>query len=64
MDMSFGIQALAAKYILDNRGRLSNRVYEIPPEIDRKVAFMKLKGMGISLDSLSSEQFEYLHSWK
>jgi adenosylhomocysteinase len=64
MDMSFGIQALAAKYILDNRGRLSNRVYEIPPEIDRRVAFMKLKGMGIRLDSLSSEQFEYLHSWK
>jgi adenosylhomocysteinase len=64
MDMSFGIQALAAKYILENRGRLSNRVYEIPPEIDRRVAFMKLKGMGIRLDSLSSEQFEYLHSWK
>jgi adenosylhomocysteinase len=64
MDMSFGIQALAAKYILENRGRLSNRVYEIPPEIDRRVAMMKLKGMGVGLDSLSSEQVEYLHSWK
>ncbi|MDD2573125.1 MAG: adenosylhomocysteinase [Bacillota bacterium] len=64
MDMSFGIQALAAKYVLENRGKLLNKVYEIPADIDRRVALMKLKGMGISLDSLSSEQVEYLHSWK
>jgi adenosylhomocysteinase len=64
MDMSFGVQALAARYIMENRGKLKNRVYEIPSDIDRRVALMKLKGMGISLDSLNCEQIEYLNSWK
>lgn len=64
MDMSFGIQTLAAKYILDNRDSLLNRVYEIPEEIDRYIAVMKLKSMGIELDNLSDKQIEYLHSWK
>jgi adenosylhomocysteinase len=64
MDMSFGVQTLAARYIMENRGKLKNRVYEIPSDIDRRVALMKLKGMGISLDSLNCEQIEYLNSWK
>ncbi len=64
MDMSFGIQALAAKYILDNRGKLSERVYEIPGEIDRHIAAMKLKSMDVELDNLSDEQLEYLSNWK
>jgi adenosylhomocysteinase len=64
MDMSFGIQALSARYILNNYSRLDNRVYQVPEEIDKRVAYMKLKGMGITIDSLSSRQVEYLHSWK
>jgi adenosylhomocysteinase len=64
MDMSFGIQALGAKYILDNHNKLSNRVYEVPEDIDRQVSFMKLEGMGIQIDSLDSQQVDYLHSWK
>lgn len=64
MDMSFGIQALCARYILDSRGKLENRVYEVPGEIDRRVAQMKLRGMGIQIDNLTNSQVEYLHSWK
>ncbi len=64
MDMSFGIQALTAKYILENRGRLSNRVYEIPAAIDQYIAIMKLKSMGIEFDSLRDDQADYLGSWK
>jgi adenosylhomocysteinase len=64
MDMSFGIQALGGKYILENSGRLSNRVYEIPGDIDHRVALMKLEGMGLKIDRLDSSQVKYLHSWK
>jgi adenosylhomocysteinase len=63
MDMSFALQALSAKYINDNGSKLENRVYEVPEEIDKKVAEMKLKGMGIEIDSLTSEQTEYLRGW-
>ncbi|MBA1333949.1 MAG: Adenosylhomocysteinase [Firmicutes bacterium] len=64
MDMSFGVQALCARYILNSRGKLENKVYEVPKEIDRRVAQMKLKGMGIQIDNLTNRQVEYLHSWK
>ncbi len=64
MDMSFGIQALGAKYILESRGKLENRVYQIPGTIDQRVALMKLDGMGIKIDRLDSSQIEYLHSWE
>lgn len=64
MDMSFAIQALCAKYILDNKGNLENRVYQVPIEIDRMVANMKLTSMGIKIDALDREQVEYMHSWK
>jgi adenosylhomocysteinase len=64
MDMSFAVQALAARYILENHNKLENRVYPVPIDIDNRVAHMKLRGMGIEIDSLSGEQVEYLHSWK
>jgi adenosylhomocysteinase len=63
MDMSFALQALSAKYINDNGSKLENRVYEVPEEIDKKVAEMKLKGMGIEIDSLTQEQTDYLRGW-
>lgn len=63
MDMSFALQALAAKYIYENGHKLENKVYEVPDEIDKKVAEMKLKGMGISIDILTDEQKEYLMGW-
>lgn len=60
MDMSFAIQALSAKYLADNRGRLAADVVSVPREIDYEVARCKLKAMGIGIDTLSKEQAEYL----
>lgn len=60
MDMSFAIQALSAKYLADNRGRLEADVVSVPREIDYEVARCKLDAMGVGIDSLSREQAEYL----
>lgn len=60
MDMSFAIQALSAKYLADNRGRLEADVVSVPREIDYEVARCKLNAMGVGIDSLSREQAEYL----
>jgi len=63
MDMSFALQALTARYISLNKEKLENRVYKVPEEIDRKVAYMKLKALGIRIDKLTKEQEEYLRGW-
>ncbi|MHB1418114.1 MAG: adenosylhomocysteinase [Bacillota bacterium] len=63
MDMSFALQALAAKYLLDNRGKLQSKVISVPGELDREVSRMRLEALGIFLDTLSSGQQKYLNSW-
>lgn len=63
MDMSFGIQALCARYIADHRGELEKRLYAVPAEIDREVAQRKLEALGITIDRLTKEQETYLMSW-
>lgn len=63
MDMSFSIQALSIKYLIDNAGKLENKVYDVPDEIDKEVATTKLKSMGIEIDRLTEEQEKYLKSW-
>ena len=63
MDMSFSVQALATEYIKNNRGTLKNRVYDVPHEMDEWIARLKLKSMGISIDTLTEEQEKYLASW-
>lgn len=63
MDMSFALQALSAKYIAENKGKLENRVINVPSEIDNLVANMKLKNWGIEIDVLTEEQKAYLNSW-
>ena len=60
MDMSFAIQALAAKYLVDNRGKLAPGVYPVPREIDEAVARRKLDTLGIAIDTLTPEQRDYL----
>ena len=60
MDMSFALQALSAKYILENHGSMENKVYEVPEDIDKRVAKMELESMGIDIDVLLPEQREYL----
>jgi len=64
MDMSFANQALSAEYILKNHDKLENKVYVIPENIDREIAKLKLKSMGIKIDKLTQEQKKYLSSWK
>ena len=63
MDMSFANQALAVEYLLNNR-KLKKRVYSLPMELDREIAQLKLKSMGIRIDSLTPEQQKYLSSWE
>jgi adenosylhomocysteinase len=64
MDMSFANQALCVEYLIKNRGRFENQVYRVPEKIDRAVAEMKLKSLGIKIDKLTPEQKRYLSSWE
>ncbi|MCL5071505.1 MAG: adenosylhomocysteinase [Actinobacteria bacterium] len=65
MDMSFANQALSAKYIFENsKKKLEKKVYAVPEEIDKKIAELKLKSMGITIDKLTPEQEKYLNSWE
>jgi adenosylhomocysteinase len=62
MDLSFANQALAAEYIAKNK--LAVDVYKLPDEIDREVARLKLKTMGVELEELTEEQRRYISSWE
>lgn len=64
MDMSFAGQALSAKYLADNKGKLENKVYTVPEEIDQRIASIKLQAMGIHIDTLTNRQQQYLNSWQ
>lgn len=64
MDMSFANQALGIEFLVKNKGKLENKLYTLPHEVDVKIAELKLKSMGIEIDTLTSEQEEYLNSWK
>jgi adenosylhomocysteinase len=63
MDMSFANQALAAEYILKHGGELAHQVYDVPESIDREIAALKLKAMGVEIDVLTPEQESYLSEW-
>jgi len=64
MDMSFANQALCLEYMVRNQGRLEAKVYAVPEEIDKQVARLKLKSMGVEIDILTPEQEQYLTSWE
>lgn len=61
MDMSFSIQALSLKYINENYKNMENKVYNVPDVLDKYVANIKLKSLGVSIDTLSKEQEEYIN---
>ncbi len=63
MDMSFANQALACEYLVKNQGTLQPGIHSIPPEVDQEIARLKLQGMGITIDSLTPAQIEYMNSW-
>ena len=64
MDMSFANQALAAEYLVKQGHELENKVYPVPEHLDRQIAMLKLKAMGVEIDTLTDEQREYLDSWE
>jgi adenosylhomocysteinase len=64
MDMSFANQALCLEYMVKNKEKLESTVYPVPEEIDKQVARLKLDSMGIEIDSLTSEQQQYLSNWR
>jgi adenosylhomocysteinase len=64
MDMSFANQALCAEYMVKNANKLQKTVYSVPEKIDKEIARLKLKAMGIKVDTLTPEQKKYLQSWE
>jgi adenosylhomocysteinase len=64
MDMSFADQALTAEWLVRNVDSLTPGVIEVPTEIDKDVARLKLASMNVDLDVLTAEQEEYLNSWE
>ncbi len=64
MDMSFANQALGAEYMLKHGVGLKPDVYTIPEEIDREIARLKLRSIGVEIDTLTEEQARYLASWE
>jgi len=64
MDMSFANQALGAEYMIKHADELEKKVYDVPEEIDREIARLKLIAMGVKIDKLTDEQVKYLGSWE
>ncbi|HMS59301.1 MAG TPA: adenosylhomocysteinase [Tepidiformaceae bacterium] len=64
MDMSFANQALGAEWIATNHSKLEKTVYELPDEVDKEIATLKLHAMDVRIDTLTEEQQRYLTSWQ
>jgi adenosylhomocysteinase len=64
MDMSFANQALSVEYLVRKKGELKAGVHLLPQEVDTEIASLKLRALGISIDTLTAEQLEYLSSWE
>jgi adenosylhomocysteinase len=64
MDMSFANQALCAEHLVKHSAELEHQVYAVPEAIDRQIALLKLRAMGIEIDELTAEQQAYLSSWE
>jgi len=64
MDMSFANQALSVEYLVKQKGKLEPGVHLLPKEVDAEIASLKLRALGISIDTLTAEQIEYISSWE
>lgn len=62
MDLSFAMQFLAIKYLLEHKGELQNNLYVLPEELNTEIAALKLEAMGAGIDTLTPEQYAYLHA--
>jgi adenosylhomocysteinase len=63
MDMSFANQALACEHLVKNKGKLEPGIHAIPADVDAEIARLKLAAMGITVDTLTEQQVEYINSW-
>ncbi len=64
MDMSFALQSLMSEYIVKNKGQLKLGMVDVPVEIDDRVGFLKLQSMGVEIDKLTEEQYNYIHGYE
>ncbi len=64
MDMSFANQALSVEYLVKEKGKLEPGVHLLPKEVDREIASLKLRALGMNIDTLTAEQVEYIASWE
>lgn len=64
MSMSFCNQAIACEFLVKNKGKLENKVYKLPDDVDNKIAKLQLEAMGIKIDSMTEEQKKYSESWQ
>jgi adenosylhomocysteinase len=64
MDMSFATQALATEFCVQNKGKLSAAVHDVPIDVEKYVSREKLASMGIAIDSLTKDQEAYLSGWE
>ncbi|CCQ35772.1 adenosylhomocysteinase [Natronomonas moolapensis 8.8.11] len=64
MDQSFGVQAVCVREMVENADSYDAGVHEVPDELDREVAEIKLDAEGIGIDALSDEQSAYMNSWQ
>ncbi len=64
MDMSFANQALSVEYLVKHKGELKPGVHLLPEVVDTEIASLKLRALGIKIDTLTPEQLEYLSSWE
>lgn len=64
MDLSFADQALCTRYLLQASETLPAAVYDVPSDIDERVAALKLRALGVQLDTLNENQLAYQRSWQ
>jgi len=64
MDMSFANQALSVEYLIKHKGELAPGVHLLPKEVDQEIASLKLRALGVAIDTLTAEQLEYISSWE
>lgn len=64
MDTSFATQAMGIVHMSQHYGEMEPGVYRVPPEIDDRLARIKLKTLGVEIDTLTDEQYDYIHSWQ
>ena len=63
MDQSFGIQAVCVRELVEHGDEYAAGVHDVPDDLDREVAEIKLDAEGVEIDSLTDEQAEYMDSW-